>query len=102
MPNGTSPWTSTSLARVVGRSAVPGGPPEPRRFRLQPGDGPVPAIALAKADAYWVRIRTPVGGAGGATGRQPSSTTSKSLAVTERNAGFRMLLFQRVSNVPLT
>ena len=34
--------------------------------------------------------------------RQPSSITSKSLAVSDAKAGFRMSLFHRGSNVPLT
>src|SRR4030095_5209896 len=45
-------------------------------------------------------MRTLVGGFG-PVGCQPRVTTSKSVAVSPPNAGFRMLLSHRVSNVPL-
>ena len=54
---------------------------------------PVTDAGLALTDASAV--------AGAATGFHPSWITSKSPAVSAANAGFRMSLFQRVSNVPV-
>ncbi len=57
-------------------------------------------VAGEHASPYSETMRTLVGGFG-PVGCQPRVTTSKSVAVSAPNAGFRMLLSHRVSNVPL-
>jgi hypothetical protein len=93
-------WAALALDRTI--TAPPAGATSVR-VTVPVDEAPATTELGVAVTELSVTVGTGAGAGDGAeAGFQPSWTTSKSLAVSSRNAGFRMPLSQRLSNVPLT